>query len=141
MVACYPGAGASHGVHIDNADGDGRPHDFGRVLTLLYYLNAGWTPDDGGALRLFPPRAAGAPPPAEAPEGHSAAVDVQPEADVLVVFRADRVMHEVRPCRSRHRYAASVWILAGAAGKAEPLNGDSDGEHDGQDGQNGASPV
>jgi hypothetical protein len=29
MVACYPGANASHGVHIDNADGDGQPHDLG----------------------------------------------------------------------------------------------------------------
>ena len=114
MVACYPGAGAAHGVHIDNADGDGRPHDFGRVLTLIYYLNAGWTHDDGGALRLFPPPAAAAAS-AVPPEGHSAAVDLRPEADVLVVFRADRVMHEVRPCPSRHRYAASVWILAGPA--------------------------
>ena len=36
MVACYPGGGSAHGVHIDNvADTQSRPHDYGRVLTLI----------------------------------------------------------------------------------------------------------
>ena len=58
MVAVYPGGGSFHRVHIDNADGDGRAgRDFGRVLTFIYFLNAGWTEEDGGALRLHIPRA------------------------------------------------------------------------------------
>jgi hypothetical protein len=116
MVACYPGGGASHGVHIDNADGDGRDgRDFGRCFTVIYYLNDRWTAADGGALRCFLPCA-----PAATPAGHSTAVDVLPEADTVAVFRADRMMHEVRPCPRRHRYAASVWILAGPEEGVEP---------------------
>ena len=37
-----------------------------------------------------------------------------PRMDTMAVFRADRVMHEVRPCPSRHRYAASVWVTCGS---------------------------
>ena len=90
-------------------DGDGRKRDFGRVLTCIYYLNQGWSDEDGGHLRLHLPLPAPA-----AREGHSPCVDVRPAMDVMAVFRADRVMHEVRPCRtSRHRFAASIWVLAG----------------------------
>mmetsp|Transcript_25340 Transcript_25340/g.75270 ORF Transcript_25340/g.75270 Transcript_25340/m.75270 type:complete len:304 (-) Transcript_25340:91-1002(-) len=119
MVAVYPGGGSFHRVHIDNADGDGRAgRDFGRVLTFIYFLNAGWTEEDGGALRLHIPRACeeGGPSSdaaAARAAGRSPAVDVIPRLDTLAVFRADRVMHEVRPCPGRHRYAASVWVTCG----------------------------
>ena len=87
-------------------------------MTLIYYLNAPpWSDDDGGALRLHTPLVDAQ------QEGRSPAVDVAPVADTMVVFRADRIMHEVRPC-SRHRLAASVWILAGPAGD-EPDSDDS----------------
>ena len=43
----------------------------------------------------------------------SPAVDVLPLLDTMAIFRADRVMHEVRPCPARHRYAASVWVTCG----------------------------
>ena len=88
--------------------------------TLLYYLNEPWDEAaDGGALRIHVPTAC-APAVADGawPSGHTAAVDVHPHRDTLAVFRADRVMHEVRPCTGRHRYAASVWVTcAGVAAR------------------------
>lgn len=117
MLAVYPGHNSFHRVHIDNADGDGRAgRDFGRVLTFIYYLNDGWTREDGGALRLHLPRdARGLAAAAARAAGRSPAIDVLPRLDSLAVFRADRVMHEVRPCPTRHRYAASMWICCGSA--------------------------
>ncbi|KAL1519583.1 hypothetical protein AB1Y20_023097 [Prymnesium parvum] len=113
MVAVYPGGGSFHGAHIDNQDGDGREHDFGRVLTFIYYLNQDWKDEDGGALRIFLPSICAEHDPiarAAMAAGISPVVDILPELDTLAIFRADRVIHEVRPCPTRHRYAASVWV-------------------------------
>eukprot|EP00966_Prymnesium_polylepis_P060790 1410134-Prymnesium_polylepis.1 len=127
MVAVYPGGGSFHAVHIDNQDGDGRADDFGRVLTFIYYLNEDWEAADGGALRLHVPRACGARDAAVAAAhaaGHTPAIDVVPRLDTMAVFRADRVMHEVRPCPARRRYAASVWVTCGAGGGEEEESDD-----------------
>ena len=120
QVACYPGCGTDYIAHVDNGDGDGRVHDFGRVLTLVYYLND-LGPGDGGALRLhLLPEVAKNEPSIAAAVGssnvacYSSAVDVTPRAGTFVVFRSDRVVHEVRQCTGRHRYALTVWILAKA---------------------------
>ena len=79
--------------------------------------NEGWSADDGGALRLHLPHESCAGDEAVAAAraaGHSPAVDLLPTLDTMAVFRADRVMHEVRPCEGpRHRYAASVWVTCG----------------------------
>jgi len=117
MVACYPGENTAHGVHIDNADGDGREgSDFGRVLTLIIYLNEAWELErDGGALRLHLPASVARTQCREYNAGASAAVDVCPSAGTIAIFRADRIMHEVRPCSQRYRLAASVWMCAGPA--------------------------
>lgn len=128
MLACYPGGGAAYGPHIDNVDGDGRDAlDYGRCFTCVYYLNeAPW--DDaarGGALRvhLAPPdrpndrRAAFG----LARSDHDA-VDISPRGDSLVIFRADRVLHEVRPSHAP-RYAATMWLYAGSREAAERANG------------------
>jgi hypothetical protein len=121
QIACYPGRGSHYLPHLDNGDGDGRHgRDYGRVLTLIYYLHD-MAPEDGGALRLHLPSKVVCAEPAVASavghnhlQSHSAAVDVIPRAGLLVVFRADRIVHEVRPC-ARARTAATVWILAKAA--------------------------
>lgn len=105
MLACYPGGGARYGPHIDNIDGDGREHlDAGRCFTLVYYLNdADWdTGASGGALRLHDVEA-------DEPE----AFDVAPRGDTLVIFRADLVLHEVRPANAE-RLAATVWMYGGS---------------------------
>lgn len=119
MLACYPGGGAAYGAHIDNVDGDGREQlDFGRCLSLVYYLNA---PDwdaaaNGGSLRLHPSTRGSEKPSMREPHD---VVDVAPRGDTLIMFRADRLLHEVRPARAK-RYAATVWLYGGdaAAGAA-----------------------
>lgn len=126
MVAVYPGDDSFHRVHIDNADGDGRAgRDLGRVLTFIFFLNQDWGDEDGGALRLHLPRecdGSGTAAAAERAAGRSPAVDVLPCVDTMVIFRADRVMHEVRPCPARHRYAASVWVVCGSGEEPEAEN-------------------
>uniref|UniRef100_A0A7S4Q8E3 Prolyl 4-hydroxylase alpha subunit domain-containing protein n=1 Tax=Alexandrium monilatum TaxID=311494 RepID=A0A7S4Q8E3_9DINO len=48
MVAAYPAASrARYPKHLDN--------DRHAVLTAILYLNKGWTPEDGGQLRLYMP--------------------------------------------------------------------------------------
>lgn len=99
MVACYPAGGSAYGRHVDNADGDGRAD--GRRVTVVYYLNDGWSKArDGGALRVW--RNAD-------PNGEHA--DVDPLEDTVAVFRADRTPHEVRPAHAMRR-ALSMWWLA-----------------------------
>ena len=98
MLACYP-PGARYAKHVDNPDGDGRDGD-GRRIALVYYLNDDdWTDDDAGALRLYHPSS----------DGYD---DVLPRRDVLVVFRADRVAHEVLAPRLRRRWALTTWWCA-----------------------------
>jgi len=76
--------------HIDADEGDDR------VLTAVYYLNQDWRREDGGALRLQP-------------SGGQPHVDVWPEEDTLVLFRADEMVHEV--CRSSaQRLAVTIWF-------------------------------
>ena len=112
MVSCYPGGGARYGVHIDNIDGDGRRHlDFGRCFTVLYYLNSPeWDEEaDGGSLRIHLLH--------EALEGSGEsgipAVDIVPRGDTLVIFRADQMLHEVRPAKAQ-RFAMSMWLYGGS---------------------------
>ncbi|CAK0858845.1 unnamed protein product, partial [Prorocentrum cordatum] len=83
MASVYPpGRGAGFRRHVDNPEGDGRR------LSAVYYVNGAWAAADGALLRGWP---GGREPPRE----------VLPEADVLVVFRADTVEHEVTRNRIR----------------------------------------
>lgn len=133
MLACYPGGGAHYGPHVDNADGDGREQlDYGRCFTLVYYLNDhAWDEQrSGGALRMhLAPRRdphsetgahqksgglqAGSVQAALAAVGapHEA-IDIAPRGDTLIMFRADALLHEVRPALAP-RMAATVWLYAG----------------------------
>ena len=113
MVSCFDGDGASYAPHVDNTDGDQRA-DLGRCFTLLYYLNPGWdAQSDGGALRVYLPlpvaRRVGQLP------GSVATVDVEPTADAMVIFRADKLLHEVRPT-CRRRLAVTLWMCAKSEG-------------------------
>ena len=114
QIASYSGHGARYCPHIDNADGDGRSNDLGRVLSIVCYLTD-MTSADGGALRLHLVPEAQESEPALADytaTSYSAAVDVVPRAGMVVAFRADRIVHEVRPCNGRERVALTVWLLA-----------------------------
>ena len=70
--------------------------DEARRITAIAYLNPGWAPEHGGALRLHL-------------EG--GVVDVPPCAGTLVVFRSHLVLHEVLPS-TVERYALPAWLRA-----------------------------
>ncbi len=80
--------GAAYARHRDAFRVDPR-----RRLTAILYLNPGWTPDDGGLLRVFEP---------EGPR------EVAPVGGRLVVFLSERLEHEVLPARAV-RFAATAW--------------------------------
>jgi len=89
MLAVYPGGGARFANHIDNTTGDGRR------LTVLLYLNPGWTPAMGGALRVTEPSS-------------GQQVDILPQAGRLAMFYSESVAHEVLPTFG-DRHAITVW--------------------------------
>jgi SM-20-related protein len=72
---------------------DAFARDPARRVTVVYYLNADWRDEDGGALRV-----------------HLAdgVVDIAPLLDRMVVFRSEIVEHEVLPAR-RDRWAITAW--------------------------------
>ncbi|MEZ4699747.1 MAG: 2OG-Fe(II) oxygenase [Rhodothermales bacterium] len=90
--AIYP-PGSFYKPHLDQFRH--APH---RMISCILYLNRGWTPEDGGLLRIHPP---------DAPE--HLFVDVLPEAGTFVCFRSDRIVHEVLPSR-RERLSLTGWL-------------------------------
>lgn len=80
--------GARYVRHLDAFKGQAN-----RRLTAIAYLNEGWEPAHGGALRLF----------AEAGE-----VVIEPVLDRLVVFLSERLEHEVEEAH-HERWALTAW--------------------------------
>lgn len=70
--------------------------DDARVVSLVLYLNDGWSDADGGALRIHGPR-------------DGTPHDVLPIGGRLAVFRAADVEHEVLPAR-RERLSIAAWL-------------------------------
>jgi SM-20-related protein len=88
QLARYPGDGARYARHLDAFPGG--PN---RRVTAIYYMNPGWRPEHGGALRLH---------------GDAAPVDIAPLLDRLVVFLSARLEHEVLPAAAP-RLAVTAW--------------------------------
>ena len=88
--AAYP-EGSYYAKHLDRFRTNGR-----RKISMVLYLNDGWTAEDGGALRLYDPHGDGS-------------WDILPEGGVLVLFRSDLVYHEVLPTR-RTRLTLTGWF-------------------------------
>jgi SM-20-related protein len=86
--ACYP-PGAFYARHLDRS-----PAGAERVVSVVQYLNPGWSLEDGGELRIHA---------ADRP------VDVPPIGGTLVVFLSERLEHEVRPAR-RDRRSLTGWF-------------------------------
>jgi SM-20-related protein len=101
QVARYPGDGAAYSRHLDafSTPPGGRPN---RRATAIYYVNPGWRPEDGGALRLHV---------------NDDPIDVAPVFDRLLLFLSERVEHEVLPVRVPRR-AVTAWFRA-----RDPLGG------------------
>jgi len=108
MVTCYPGSGARYIKHCDN------PRHNGRKLTVLYYLNHGWTLGDGGELRLYGDGN-------DEDLADTVVKDVEPVADRVVVFFSDtRVPHEVLPTK-KERFAVTMWFYDDAEKRAAEM--------------------
>jgi len=80
----YPPGGYFHRHVDDYNDVTSDAPSCRRVSFICYLTDAGWTPEDGGALRVF--SAAGR-------EG--AVEDCEPQSGLLVLFDSRRVEHEV----------------------------------------------
>jgi len=91
-AACYP-QGSFYQKHLDQ-HGDSQA----RLLSLVLYLNEGWAEKDRGCLRLY------------TQEGHK---DIFPELGTLVVFKSNKVLHEVLPTE-RERWSIAAWLRSGA---------------------------
>jgi SM-20-related protein len=87
--AWYP-PGAGYARHVDQPRG--RAH---RQLSLVLYLNEGWTPGAGGELRIF-----------DAAGGHR---DIEPVAGRLACFLTPGREHAVLPTL-RDRLSISGWF-------------------------------
>jgi len=92
QYAAYP-PGTSYRRHIDQFR-----HVQARLVTVILYLNRGWSPRHGGTLRLYPD-----------PEATEPAADVVPLHNAFVCFRSDRIPHEVL-VPSRHRFSLGGWF-------------------------------
>lgn len=91
MLAIYPGDGARFQAHVDNTSRDGRK------FTVLAYLNEDWTDENGGHLRLH------------LQDSTTTKRDFLPKAGRLVIFRSDKIKHEVLATWHRPRAAITCW--------------------------------
>lgn len=87
--AWYP-PGTGYARHVDQPQGRAQ-----RQLSLVLYLNEGWTPEAGGELRIF-----------DAVGGHR---DIEPIAGRLVCFLTPGREHAVLPTQ-RDRLSISGWF-------------------------------
>ena len=71
-----------------------------REVSVLLYLDAGWQPEWGGQLRIYPDC-----------DLAIAPVEVLPDAGTLVLLRSARIEHEVRPTH-HPRHAVIGWLRA-----------------------------
>jgi len=96
----YP-HGGFYRTHLDAAPKGAGYSAEHRLFSYLLYLNKGWREEDGGCLRLF----------TDGTNGHATSashIDVEPRAGTLVVFRSDKVAHEVL-ATSAPRLAVAGW--------------------------------
>ena len=107
-LAVCTGAGSAYDKHYDNSGLTDT-----RKATILYYMND-WRPELGGEFRVYHP-ASVQPAPAGTPHPGATYTDIAPQADRLLVFWSDRLVHSVQPSEAPrgavdHRYALTVWL-------------------------------
>jgi len=105
-LALYP-CGAGYRTHLDRfadtssaqrAEGERRPAARHRSISVLLYLNEGWRPEHGGALRLYPQ-----------PADRVVHRDVEPSGGTLVAFLSAELHHEVLTA-ARERWSVAGWF-------------------------------
>lgn len=80
--ALYP-RGGFYRRHLDRFS-----NDDARAITVTYYLNESWRPEDGGELVIY--------------DGDREIL-VEPRLGTLVIFRSDQLEHEVRESKTERR--------------------------------------
>lgn len=105
-----PAAGAGAGAGL------GKRAERSRVVSLVAYLNASWTPADGGRLALWERAPAG-------PDGRPdlavldavpPAAEIAPAPGGLVLMLSESIPHEVRPAHAP-RIAIAGWFRVNAS--------------------------
>lgn len=84
--------GAYYRKHLDAFQGGTN-----RILTTVFYLNPGWTPDCGGELLVY------------APQEDGILASVTPDFGKMVIFLSDTFAHEVAVTR-RRRHSIAGWF-------------------------------
>lgn len=87
LYAYYP-LGGFYRRHVDSVQNSASVL---RAYSLLLYLNDEWKESDGGCLRIHLDSGGDFLPPNEAPNF----IDVEPKASTLVLFKSDKIPHEV----------------------------------------------
>lgn len=77
--------------HLDQFKGRGN-----RLMSMVYYLNEDWVPEDAGELKLY--------------LQHGEEIKVSPVANRLILFKSDVVPHEVLRTNVS-RYSLTGWLL------------------------------
>ena len=130
--AAYP-VGGFYARHLDAftapsraasaAAGLGQRAERSRIVSMVTYLNTGWTPDDGGELAVWEGY--------EHDERGRPALDrldhvapaalLEPRAGSIVLMMSEQIPHEVRPAASP-RYAIAGWwrVNASVGGVIDP---------------------
>ena len=88
-IAKYP-AGSYYKKHLDQFNNRSN-----RMITVLIYLNENWKPGDGGELKIY---------------GKYQNILVEPVARRLLLFKSDKIEHEVLITRVP-RYSLTGWLL------------------------------
>ena len=102
LAVCI-GEGSGYDKHFDNAGALDT-----RKVTVLYYMNEYWRPENGGEFRIYK---------TDASSGEQVTVDIEPRGDRLLVFWSDVLVHSVQPSFAQngevdHRYALTVWLTS-----------------------------
>ena len=98
------GNGSGYDAHYDNTSHRISTREDLRKLTVILYLTPRWRVEHGGQFRIHNP-----------PPHCTSSLLIEPEANTLLVFWSDKVLHSVLPseCPSgtaNHRYALAIWL-------------------------------
>ena len=109
--ACYAvyRSGGFYDRHLDSFEGARN-----RVVSLVVYLNDDWTPEDGGALVVWPEGAA---------EDAAPVARLSPEKAGVVLMLSETVPHAVEVTH-RTRYAIAAWwrVNPSIQGQVDPVS-------------------
>lgn len=94
-LAHYP-TGSFYKKHLDQFN-----HRSNRMISMIVYLNKGWTPTDGGELCVYPK--------------DSSPIAIEPIENRCVLFRSDTLYHEVL-LANKSRRSLTGWMLHQPAG-------------------------